>query len=153
MQSYIRTQAIICAIINMIVNPTITWFGNRDMSVTPLSDVLIDMVITCLVMSTVIAFFISTGVNRGLKRGLIRVENPSPCPRMLLRLPRIWASLGLLLGFGFAIVMVPLTFGIFSVVGSSEMSFWSLIAFKIAYTGGIAYLVTRWVILRQLQAT
>ncbi|NCC35138.1 MAG: hypothetical protein EOM24_24470 [Chloroflexia bacterium] len=148
-----RTQATISAIINMIVNPAITWLSNREMAVTPLTDVLVDMSITCLIMSTVIAFFMNAGVKRDLKSGNIRLDAPPPSPSVLLRLPRSWASLGLLLGFGFAILLVPVTLGIFTVFGLSKLSFGWLIVFKIAYTGAIAYLVTRWIILRQLQAT
>jgi hypothetical protein len=34
----------------------------------------------------------------------------------------------------------------------SELAFWALILLKILYTGAAAFLVTRWVILRQWQA-
>ena len=44
--SYIQTQATISAIINMIVNPAVSWLGNRDMQVTPLTGVAVDMAIT-----------------------------------------------------------------------------------------------------------
>ncbi len=45
-KSYILIQATICAVINMIVNPFVSWIGNRAMRFTPLPSILVDMAIT-----------------------------------------------------------------------------------------------------------
>jgi len=153
--SYIQSQAIINAIVNMIVNPAInpglTWLVSGDMQAIPLTEILIDMTITCLVMSTVIALFVTSGVKRGLGTGNIRADDDAPSPRWLSRFPRASLTLGLTLGFGFAIVLVPLTLGLFSLLGISELPFWGFVLFKMVYPGAIAFLVTKWIIVRQLE--
>jgi hypothetical protein len=150
--SYIQTQAASSAIINMIVNPAISWLGNREMQATPLTGVAMDMTITCLVMSTLIALFITLGLKRALKSGNIKADYASSPPGVLSRLPRSWWILGPMLGLGFAIVFVPLSLGLFTLFGISELPFWGLVILKILYPGAVAFAVTKWVILRQLQA-
>jgi hypothetical protein len=150
--SYIQTQATSSAIINMIVNPAMSWLGNRDMQVTPLTGVAMDMTITCLVMSTLIALFITLGLKRALKSGNIKANYAASSAGVLSRLPRSWWVLGLTLGLGFAIVLVPLSLGLLTLFGLSELPFWGLVILKILYPGTVAFVVTKWVILRQLQA-
>lgn len=150
--SYIQTQATSSAIINMIVNPAVSWLGNRDMQVTPLTGVAMDMTITCLVMSTLIALFITLGLKRAVKSGNIKAKYAASSAGVLSRLPRSWWVLGLTFGLGFAIVLVPLSLGLFTLFGLSELPFWGLVILKILYPGTVAFAVTKWVILRQLQA-
>ena len=150
--SYIQTQATISAIINMIVNPAVSWLGNRDMQATPLAGVAMDMAITCLVMSTLIALFITMGLNRALKSGNIEASDATSSAGVLARLPCSWWVLGLTLGLGCAIVLVPLSLGLFTLFGVSELPFWGLFVLKILYPGAVAFAVTKWIILMQLQA-
>ena len=150
--SYIQTQATISAIINMIVNPAVSWLGNRDMQVTPLTGVAMDMAITCLVMSTLIALFVTLGLKRALKSGNIKANDAASTSGVLARLPRSWWVVGLTLGLGCAIVLVPFSLGLFTLFGLSELPFWGLVILKILYPGTVAFAVTKWVILRQLQA-
>ena len=47
--SYIRTQGINCAVINMVLNPVVAWLGNRQMDFMPLSgesSIVVDTAIT-----------------------------------------------------------------------------------------------------------
>ncbi len=152
-KAYIFVQATICALINMIVNPLVSWIGNRDMRFTPLTGILIDTTITCLVMSTLIALFTISGVRRDIKAGRIRADDrvvraagPLSC------LPRSWWALGPLLGAGFAVVLVPVTCGVAALLGLPGLTFGWLVLLKIVYTGAVAFAVTRWLILRQLGA-
>lgn len=150
-RSYIPIQATICAVINMIVNPTMSWLGNPTMQFTPLIGIVIDMTITCIIMSTGITFFTASGVKRDLKAGNIKAGEVFPgTAGFLLRLPRSWWFLGLLLGFIFAVILVPSTIGIFSILGFAGLTFKGLVIFKIVYTGSLAFVVTGLVILRQI---
>ncbi len=152
-KAYILVQAAICAVINMIVNPLLSWVGNRAMRFTPLDGILIDMAITCLVMSTLIALFTVSGVRRDLNAGKIRaIDTPGRAARMLARLPRSWWALGLLLGAGFALVLVPVTCGVAAMLELPGLTFGRLVLLKIVYTGAVAFAVTRWLILRQLES-
>ncbi len=152
-KAYILVQATICALINMIVNPLVSWIGNRAMQFTPLTGLLVDMAITCLVMSTLIAFFVVSGVRRDLKAGTIRADDRAVrAAGLLSRLPRSWWALGLLLGAGVAVVLVPVTCGVAAIFKLPGLTFRWFVLLKIVYTGPVAFAVTRWLILRQLEA-
>lgn len=150
-QSYIRSQATVSAIINMIVNPTVSWLSNPPMEPVSLTGVAIDMAITCLIMSTVIAYFISAGTQKALRAGKLEARYPER-GSALARLPKSWFLFGLSVGIGCALVLVPLMFGLFKLFGVEALPFWGLAGFKAIYTGTLAYLVSKWVIERQLVA-
>jgi hypothetical protein len=152
--SYIRTQGINCAVINMVLNPVVAWLGNRRMEFTPLSgdnSMLVDTAITCIVLSLLVAIFITSGVRRDLHAGRLSVTDGSPRAGSLLsHLPRKAWALGLLLGLGIACILTPLTFGLFLALGFSGLPFGWFALFKAIYTPPLGFVVTRWVILRQL---
>jgi len=150
--SYILIQGIICALINIIVNPGMSWLFNRKMEFTSLAGIAIDMTITCLIMATAITFFTTSGVREALKTGNIKSGDSYFAEKSLSRLPRQWLALGILLGFIFAILLVPLTIVIFTAAGLAGLSFLWLVIFKAIYTGLMAFTVTALVILRQLEA-
>lgn len=136
----------------MIVNPGMSWLFNRTMQFTPIAGIVIDMTITCLIMSTVIAFFTTSGVREALKAGNIKGGDSHFPGKPLSRFPRRWWALGILLGFIFAILLVPLTIVIFTAAGLCGLSFLWLVIFKAIYTGSMAFAVTGLVIIRQIEA-
>ncbi len=152
--AYIRTQGINCAVINMVINPVVAWLGNRQMDFTPLSggnSIVVDTAITCIVLSLLVALFIASGVRRDLHAGRLEVTEGSPrAGRLLSHLPRKAWALGLLLGLVIAWVLTPLAFGLFRALGFSGLPFWGFALFKAIYTAPLGFVVTRWVILRQL---
>jgi hypothetical protein len=150
--SYLRVQATISALINMVVNPLITWLLNRGMQPVTLPAILIDMSITCLVMATAIAFFVSPGARRAVTAGGLEIDHRARSARLLERFPVRPVMLGITLGAACATLLVPLTWLVAVQLGWSGLAFWDLILMKILYTGTMAFLVTRWVILSQWQA-
>ena len=152
--SFIRTQGIICAAINMVLNPVIAWLGNRQMEFMPLAgggSMVVDTAITSVVLSLLVALFTASGVRKALQTGQIQVTEGSPrAGRLLLHLPRKAWALGLLLGLGVACVLTPLTYGLFHALGFSGLPFAGFALFKAIYTPPLGFAVTRWVILRQL---
>ena len=152
MKAYMLKQAAICSIINMIVNPLVSWLGNQAMSFTNLADILVDMAITSLVMSTLIAFFTVSGFSRDIKTGRIHADaEAAAAPKWLSFMHGSWWFMGILFGVGFAVVLVPVTYWLAASLGFQGLNFRQLVLFKIVYTGTEAFLVTRWVIQRQLQ--
>lgn len=152
--SYIRTQGITCAVINMVLNPVVAWLGNRQMEFTPLSggnSIVVDTAVTSIVLSLLVALFTASGVRQALHAGRLKATDGSPrAGRLLSHLPRKAWALGLLLGLGIACVLTPLTFGLFHALGFSGLPFVGFALFKAIYTPPLGFVVTRWVILRQL---
>ena len=152
--SYIRTQGISCAVINMVINPVLAWLGNRQMDFTPLSggnSIVVDTAVTSIVLSLLVALFIASGVRRDLHAGRLETtEGSLRAGGLLSHLPKQAWALGLLLGLGMACVLTPLTLWLFHALGFSGLPFGWFALFKAIYTPVIGYVLTRWVILRQL---
>jgi hypothetical protein len=151
---YIRTQAINAAIINAVLNPVLAWLGNRKMEFMPLSgghSIVIDTAVTSVLLSLLVALFVTSGVHRDLKAGRVTATNGcSRKGRLFSHLPSQAWALGLVLGFGVAIVLASLTLAVFHLSGLPGIPFLEFAIIKAVYTGLLAFVVTRWVIFRQL---
>jgi hypothetical protein len=153
-EAFIRTQGISCAVINLVLNPVVAWLGNRQMSFMPLSgegSIVVDTAVTAIVLSLLVALFTAWGVRRVLRAGGLESSASSPRAGGLLSyLPkRAWA-LGLLLGLGAAGILTPLTLALFHALDVPGLSFAWFALFKAIYTAPLGFVLTRWVILRQL---
>lgn len=151
--SYIRTQGAIAAVINIVINPLLAWLTHRGTGFVPLagsSGAIVDVALTSVLLSLLVALFTAPAVRRDLGKQRVRVTEGCPrAGRWLCQLPaRAW-PLGLLLGLSAACV-VTLAFWLLDALGLSGLSFAAFAAFKAVYTGLLAFVVTRWVILRQL---
>ena len=149
--SYARTQATAAAVINMVVNPLLSWLGNLDRAVTPVASLSVSVAITCLVMATLIAFFLASGTRKALSTGKVR-PGPSAGSAVLGHLPRSWFALGVSLGLLSALVLVPLTSALFMLLGLEELPFWAVLVFQVVYTPVLAYLLSV-VVIRRVAAS
>ena len=152
--SYIRTQGVICAVINVVLNPVVAWLSYRQLDFVPLwgrNSIVVDTAVTSVVLSLLVTLFTTSGVRQALHTARVRATDGFPRTGGLLsRLPKQAWSLGLLLGLGIAGVLTPLTFGLFQALGFPGLSLAGFALFKAMYTGPLGFVVTRWVILRQL---
>lgn len=151
-RTYIRIQARVSALINMLVNPTISWLGNRAFNDVPVTVLAIDMGITCVLMSFLISLFVSHAASIQIRNGRISRSQILARHSWLARLPASAGALGIALGVASALVLIPLTLLLFFLLGLDALPFWALLFFKLVYTGLLAFFVTRWVILRTLMA-
>ena len=152
--SYILKQGIICAAINVALNPVVAWLAYRQLDFVPLwgrNSIVIDTAATSVILSLLVTLFTTAGVHHALHAGRVRATDGFPRKgRLLSHLPRQAWSLGLLIGIGIACVLTLLTFGFFQAVGFSGLPLSRFLLFKAMYTGPLGFAVTRWVILRQL---
>ena len=154
LQTYIRSQGVACAVINAVLNPAMAWLGNRQMAFMPLSGdngIAVDTAVTSIVLSLLVSLFVTPAVRRELNAGQLTVGEAVPREgRVLSRLPvQAWA-VGLLIGIVAAIILTPLIFGVFHMMGAAGLPFAAFALLKATYTPALGYLVTRWVILRQV---
>jgi len=153
MTSYIRMQGTIAAILNVVINSLISWLSHRPTGFVPLTgsgSMVIDVFVTSIVLSVLVSLFVSKGVRRDLDAGRVRTaDGPPGAGRVLSRLSARWWALGLMLGLGVAVVATVVLL-LLGVLGLSGLSLAGFVAFMAVYTGLLGYVMTRWVILRQL---
>ncbi len=153
-QSYIRSQGVACAVINAVLNPAIAWLGNRQMAFVPLfgeNSIVVDTAVTSIVLSLLVSLFVTPAVRRELHAGQLIGRDAIPWEGYVLsHLPVQAWSVGLLLGIVAAVILTPLIFAAFRMAGSFGLSFARFALLKAVYTPALGYLITRWVILRQV---
>jgi len=153
-KSYIRSAGLGAAVPNMVINPALAWLTNRQMKFVPLigdDSMVVDTAITSVILTLIVTLFIASGTRRDIDAG--RITDSEGFPRsggLLSRLPRQGWALGLIIGVGAALIIVPVTFGLFRLFGVAGLPFAGFALFKAVYTPLLAFVVARWVILRQL---
>lgn len=141
--SYVRAQASIAGMINLVVNPAIDWLTTRHSPPQPvwgLEGLVVNFVITSLILATLVGAFAAWGVRREMRAGRIKVEGT---PR------RGWA-MGLALGAASATAVVAAS-GVLHTTGVTTLSLVPLIVVKGIYSGALAYWVTQRVVRRSLR--
>ncbi|MFZ5864839.1 MAG: hypothetical protein ACOYXY_03065 [Thermodesulfobacteriota bacterium] len=153
-RAYIRSQGIGAAVGNIVLNPAFAWLSNREMASTPLTgggSIIVDTAITSVIMPLVVTLFVASGTRREIAAGRIsNFDGLFPGLGLLSWLPRQGWALGLTIGVGVALVVTPLIFILFSVLGIAGLPFAAFALFKAVWTPLVAFVVARWVVLRQL---
>ncbi|HPA17193.1 MAG TPA: hypothetical protein PLU30_05565 [Verrucomicrobiae bacterium] len=154
LSTFIRVQGIGAAAGNMVCNPLLAWLMNRETQAVTLfgpRGIVLDTAITSVISTMAVTMVVAFGTRREQNAG--RLEVPAGGSRIggwLARLPRPPWALGLVLGAGVALVLVALVLAIFTLLGNPAVPFTAFLVVKAAYTGALGYVVSRWVILRQL---
>lgn len=153
--AFIRTQGFSAAIINMVVNPAIDWLGNQKMQFVPLqgdSCIIADTIITSLILSVLVALFSCAGIRGYLNAGGINASGgTSHIGKLISLLPKKAWVMGLVIGFCAILILLPVTIGLFHLLGISGLSFAGFTLFKAIYTGPLAFIATYCVMNRQLE--
>ena len=151
--AYVRVQATVAALVNVVINPAIDWLSNRGEDALPVwsSDgMVINFIATSLILSVLVALFVTLGVRHELRTGRIILPDDSvSVPRWLTRLPGRGWLLGLLIGATAALLVVAVAF-LLHESGVQTLPLGWLLPAKAAFAGVLAFVVARWVILRQL---
>jgi multidrug efflux pump subunit AcrB len=154
LRSYIHAQGVAAAVINAVLNPAITWLGNRRMAFVPLSgdnSIIVDIAVTSIVLSLLVSLFVTPAAQRELRAGRrTGSETVFAESGVLAHLPSKAWSFGLLIGVVAAAVIAPLLFATLRALGFDGLSFAGFIILKAVYTAALGFAVTRWVILRQV---
>jgi hypothetical protein len=153
-KSYIRSTGLGAAVGNMVLNPAFVRLGSRELAFTPLTgggSIIVDTAITSVIMPLVVTLFVASGTRREIEAGRIANSDRSfPGSTLLSWLPRDGWALGLTIGVAAALVVTPLIFILFSLLGIGGLSFPGFALFKAVWTPLVAYVVAWWVVLRQL---
>jgi hypothetical protein len=149
--AYIRTAGIQAAIPNAALNPAIALAINYRERIVPLSGIVVDTAITALVLSFIVTMFVAAALRRDLKAGRLELPEELPFANSLLAwLPASPWALGLSIGAALALLLAPVTFGLYQLCSVAGLPLTEFALVKAAYTPLLGYLVARWVIMRQL---
>ena len=144
---YVRVQATVAALVNAAVNPAIDWVSGRHKGAQPiwgLDGLVVNFVITSLILSTLVGLFVGAGARR--RAGAGPLHDGGDLVRWLPR--RGWLA-GLTIGAAGAVVAVAGCWLVHA-AGVTTLTLIPLMVVKALYCGVLAFLVARWVILRQL---
>ncbi|QZY46961.1 hypothetical protein K5L12_04165 [Mycolicibacterium austroafricanum] len=140
---YLRTQATIAGLVNLVLNPAIDWLTSRHKPVQPVwgvNGLVVNFVITSLILATLVGAFAARGVRREARAGRLGVRRPPQ---------RGWLT-GLGLGAAAAAVSVAVAW-LLQTVGVATASLTALMLVKAVYSGVLGYLVAGWVIRKHVQ--
>jgi hypothetical protein len=140
---YLRTQATIAGLVNLVLNPAVDWLTSRHKPAQPVWGVeglVVNFVITSLILSTLVGAFAAWGVRREARAGRLSARRTSQ---------RGWLT-GLGLGAAAAVVSVAAAW-LLQAVGVATASLTALMLVKAVYSGVLGYLVAAWVIRKCVQ--
>ena len=151
-QKYLVSQAIVGALVNLLLNAAIAWAAFRSLPRIPLSgspSISGDLVATSFLEPFIICLIVTPLVRAEARNGKITPAERSP--GLLSRLlPRGLVVRGIILGLFAAVTLAPLTILVLQNIGVLEMGLWRFVSFKAAFAGGLAALITPVIALRAL---
>jgi hypothetical protein len=149
---YVRVQATVAGLINVVLNPAIDWLSGRRRGPQPIwaeDGLVINFVATSLILSVLVGAFSAFGVRHEMRSDRVKADGTVTPPRWLRRLPRRGWLLGLIFGACAAIFCVAATW-LLHTVGLRSLPLGGLMLVKAVYCGVLGFLVARWVITRWL---
>lgn len=153
LNAHIRGEAIASGVINAIINGLIIWSLKKDSGPIPFSGdegFSIDIVITSFLLLLLVAVIVIAIQRKKLSKGELATfewDTYRTSHRMMSRFPRsVWAS-GILFGLFGIFVVAPITLAPMALFGVTQMTPLAYIIFKALWTGCLAALMIRPIIL------
>ncbi|HEX6874489.1 MAG TPA: hypothetical protein VF165_02420 [Nocardioidaceae bacterium] len=149
-KAYVWRAAIIAAVVNVVLNPGVAWLETRELDFVSAARIAAYLVLATMVLCLLISTLGARRVHRELRSG-----HPTPHggtaeeKRLLAKLPATPWLFGLLLGLAFAVVAI-VVIAVVELLDFHGFAFGTFVTFMVCYTGGLAFLVMRWTIVRQL---
>ncbi len=151
--AYIWRAALIAAIVNAALNPTVTLIGSRGIHFVSVFLFTLDLVLSSIAVASFVSVFGARRLRHELESGHRTPHGGTEWERHLLeRLPRRPWEFGVLLGSTVALVAaVVLT--VLGLLGFTGFAFGTFGTFMAVYTAALAFVAMRWTIVRQLMTT
>ncbi len=136
-------QGVGAGVLNLLINAAIAWamfrgattvpmWGQQSIGADTIGTTFFLPFLTCLIATRIVRAQVRSG----------RVPAFAAIPSLVARLPRGTAARGAVLGaLGVAVVGVPAAIGL-SLLGVTEMRFWSFVGFKAVFAALLAMVVT-----------
>lgn len=142
--------AIAAAIVNVVLSPGVSWIGRGGREFVPVWILMPCVAVAGLVLPLLIS---ELGAHR-LRRELRTGHRPprggtAEEKRLLAKLPATPWQFGVVLGVVVA-ALACLVVAVMAAFGFHGFAYGTFVTFMAFYTGGVAFLVMRWVIVREL---
>ena len=153
LNAHIRREAIASGVINAVINGLIIWSLKKDGGLIPRGGdqgFAIDIVITAFLLLLLVAVIVIAIQRKKLSKGELSAftwDTDRASHRMLSRFPHsAWAS-GFLFGMFGIFIVAPVTLAPMALLGITQMAPAVYIIFKALWTGCLAALMVRPIIL------
>jgi hypothetical protein len=150
-RTYLISQALVGAAVNLVLNGAIGWVIFRSLDRIPFSgspSVSGDLVGTAFLLPLLVCLIATPLVRAEVRGGAVEPAEPSGViPRFL---PRGLLLRGIALGLLAAVTIAPLAIWGLRALGIQAMGFWQFVGFKAAFGAALAALITPVVALRAL---
>lgn len=151
--AYIWRAALVAAIVNGVLNPTVALIGSSGTHFVPVVLFTLDLMLSSMAVSLFVSVFGARRLRHELETGHRPPHGGAEWERHLLeRLPERPGEFGLLLGAAVALVAAVVLI-LLGLLGFSGFAFGTFGTFMAVYTGALAFVTMRWIIVRQLMAT
>ena len=150
-RTYLISQALVGAAVNLILNGAIGWVVFRSHDRIPVSgspSVSGDLVGTAFLLPLLVCLIATPLVRAEVRGGAVEPAEPSGVISRFL--PRRLLLRGLALGLLAAVTIAPLVIWGLQALGIRAMGFWHFVGFKAAFGAALAALITPVVALRAL---
>jgi hypothetical protein len=134
LKANLRTQAMIAAVFNFLINGMITGliYHNTEKVPTDVVSIAIDMVITCLLTFTITSYFCGANLESAKTAGILPPANGFI--HLLARLFRTSLVFGILLGSVSAVVLSAVIAPIFALLGITALPFYLYVLYKLLFS-------------------
>ncbi len=138
-KKYVWSQINVNFAINLVLNGVLAWLLNSSKEVIPMADILFDLTVTTLLIVFIVCVLSCAGTSKAIADGKLVSNGWQPSLGIIKRwssIRNLWRSV--LLAILMTLVLIPLLYGIFSLLGIAGISVIGYMIFKAIFAGVIA---------------
>ena len=138
-RKYVWSQINVNFVLNLILNGILAWLLNRSKDFIPVPDMIFDLTVTTILLVFIVSILGGAGTSKAIKEGKLPQNAWQPGTGIMVR----WSSMrnlgrSVLLAVFMTLVLIPVLYGVFSLLGVMSMPMMGYVIFKAFFAGLIA---------------